>query len=570
TRPSYTAGDALVTLTATIKKGSVEETKTFTLTVTTLAQTDAEAVAAAKDVLTVGYATGDTAADVRRNLTLSTAGLDGTSITWSSDKSSIVAANGTVTRPSYSAGDALVTLTATITKGSTSETKTFVLTVPALPYVPSPSQPSEPSQPVESTEKGFEVWINGKAESVGKDATSARNDQSVLTITLDPNKLAAKLQAAEQGTVITIPVNDASDVIVGQLNGQMISQMADKQAVLVLQTGQASYTLPSVEIDIQAIVKQLGVTDLNQINVQIEIAKPTAETAELVKDAAADGGFALVLKPMQFTVRAQHDDRSIELSQFNSYIERTIAIPEGVDPNKITTAVVVEADGTTRHVPTKIVQQGGRYYAVINSLTNSTYALIVHPVQFKDVEGLAAQDAINDLGSRMIVQGSGKGLYEPRKSITRAEFIAIIVRALGLEQINGVSPFSDVKQSAWYNGAVNAAYAYHLIDGLGDGQFHAQDVITREQAMVIIARAMTLTKLTETISAQSADTALKPYSDAGNVSIWAEQSIMLCLQAGLVNGKSSKLLAPKDHITKAEVAIIIERLLQQSELINKQ
>ncbi|WP_317973081.1 immunoglobulin-like domain-containing protein, partial [Paenibacillus sp. CCS19] len=79
TRPSYTAGDALVTLTATIKKGSVEETKTFTLTVTKLAQTDTEAVAAAKAAVEVGYASGDSASDVKQNLTLSTAGLDGTS-----------------------------------------------------------------------------------------------------------------------------------------------------------------------------------------------------------------------------------------------------------------------------------------------------------------------------------------------------------------------------------------------------------------------------------------------------------------------------------------------------------
>ncbi|WP_317973082.1 immunoglobulin-like domain-containing protein, partial [Paenibacillus sp. CCS19] len=80
----------------------------------------------------VGYASGDSASDVKQNLTLSTAGLDGTSITWSSDKSSIVAANGTVTRPSYTAGDALVTLTATIKKGSVEETKTFTLTVTKL------------------------------------------------------------------------------------------------------------------------------------------------------------------------------------------------------------------------------------------------------------------------------------------------------------------------------------------------------------------------------------------------------------------------------------------------------
>src|SRR5690606_19432532 len=104
-------------------------TKTFTLTVTKLPQSDLEAVAADRAALEVGYAAGDSAADVTQDVELADVGASGTVITWVSDTLGVIAADGTVTRPSFTSGDATVTLTATIAKGSESATKTFTVTV---------------------------------------------------------------------------------------------------------------------------------------------------------------------------------------------------------------------------------------------------------------------------------------------------------------------------------------------------------------------------------------------------------------------------------------------------------
>ena len=126
TRPSV--GDASVTLTATVTVGSASDTKTFPITVKAQ-MTDAQAVAAAKAALAVGYASGDSAASVTQNLTLATTGIDNSTIAWASSDSSVVSNAGAVTRASE--GDASVTLTATITVGSASDTKTFPITVKA-------------------------------------------------------------------------------------------------------------------------------------------------------------------------------------------------------------------------------------------------------------------------------------------------------------------------------------------------------------------------------------------------------------------------------------------------------
>lgn len=275
----------------------------------------------------------------------------------------------------------------------------------------------------------------------------------------------------------------------------------------------------------------------------------------------------MVAPPIDFTVRATSSGTTVEVSKFNVYVERTIAIPEGIDPNKITTGVVIEPDGTVRHVPTKIVTSDGKYYAKVNSLTNSTYSIVWHPLEFSDVSDHWAKAAVNDMGSRMVIEGTGNSMFNPEQDVTRAEFAAIIVRGLGLKLENGVSAFSDVKAADWFNNAINTAKTYHLIDGFEDGTFRPNDNITREQAMVIIAKAMMITNLKAKLSNPSVEAALLPYADTAEVSNWARSSIADTIQAGIVSGRSSTEVAPKDYMTRAEVAAIVERLLQESGLI---
>ncbi len=123
------AADATVTLTATIEKNGVSDTKTFTLTVKK-DLSDAESVAADKAALDIDYAGTDSETSVTQDMTLPTTGASGTTISWASDVPGVIANDGTVTRPDVNAAnDASVTLTATITKNSESDTKTFTLTV---------------------------------------------------------------------------------------------------------------------------------------------------------------------------------------------------------------------------------------------------------------------------------------------------------------------------------------------------------------------------------------------------------------------------------------------------------
>jgi len=571
TRPSAAAGDQFVTLTATITKGSVTDIQTFDVTVKAAPQTDAEAVAEDKGALAISFGGNDIATNVTQNLTLPATGANGTTMTWSSNAPSVIANNGQVTRPFAATGDQSVTLTATITKGSVTDTRTFIVTVKALPAPPSvyyPGPTTTTTNAGNANEAAVIVLVNGKAEQAGVATTGMRNEQTVLTVAVDEKKLGDKLAAEGQGAIITIPVNTQSDVVIGELNGQMVKNMENQKAVLEIKTDRATYKLPAQQVNIDAISEQIGKTvALEDIKIQVEISAPTSDTLKVVENAAAKGMFTLVVPPIEFTIRASYESTTVEVSQFNAYVERTIAIPAGVDPDKITTGIVVELDGTTRHVPTKIVKIDGQYYAQISSVTNSTYAIVWHPLEFLDVANHWSQEAVNDMGSRMVIEGTGDGLFSPDRDITRAEFATILVRALGLKLAEGSTAFADVHTSDWYSRAIGTAYTYQLVQGYEDGTFRPQDKITREQAMTMLSRAMAMTGLKAQLSEPSGDALLHAFEDATAISGWAERSVADSVQAGLVTGRSAVELAPKAFITRAEVATIIQRLLQNSDLI---
>ncbi|EGL16484.1 MULTISPECIES: S-layer homology domain-containing protein [unclassified Paenibacillus] len=435
------------------------------------------------------------------------------------------------------------------------------------PSTPTPTTPSVPEVPAND---GADILVNGKTERAGTLKSTEVNGQSVLTVVVDPKKLDEKLASEGQHAVVTIPLakDKKADVLVGELTGQMVKAMEQKQAVVKISFGDITYTIPAEQINVSALSDQLGKpAALDDIKVRIEVATPSKETLKVVENSAADGNFTLVAPALNFAVKGTYGGTTVEVSRFNAYVERTIAIPDGVDPSKITTGVVVEADGTVRHVPTRIVNVGGRYFAKINSLTNSTYSVIWHPVEFRDVAGHWAQNAVNDMGSRMVVSGVENGTFNPDTAITRAEFAAIMVRALGLKQEKASAPFSDVKATDWYSAAVQTAYAYKLIGGFEDGTFRPSDKITREQAMVIMAKAMKTTGLRDKLPSQEAAESLAPYADAAATAEWAKSGVADCLQGAIFAGRTATELAPKASITRAEVAAIVQRLLQKSELI---
>jgi|GEM_PF-1063527 len=414
-----------------------------------------------------------------------------------------------------------------------------------------------------------DVLINGKNEKVGTVTTVSNSSGRTITIfTIDEAKLEQKLQQEGMGTVVTIPIIKGSDIVVGELTGQMVKSMEAKQVVLEVKTDSATYILPAQQINIDSVSEQFGrQVALKDIKVTVEIAKAGSGTVKLVESSEKTGEFTIVVPPVEFTVKCTSGGKTINVSSFNAYVERMLAIPEGVDPSKITTGVVIDPDGTVRHVPTQVIVVDGKYYAKINSLTNSIYSVIWHPLQFKDSDRHWAKEAVNDMGSRLIISGVGNDMFEPDRDISRAEFAAIIVRALGLKPMTGHVQFSDVKGTEWYSSYINTAADYRIINGYGNGKFGPEDKITREEAMTMTARAMKLTGLKADFTAEEVDRLIAGFRDGDTSSDYARNSIAACIKTEISSGRDGGRISPKDNITRAEVAVIVRRLLQKSGLI---
>ena len=439
----------------------------------------------------------------------------------------------------------------------------------AVPHSSSSGGGGDPVITTTTTPIGGIVLVNGKEEKAGTVKNGTEGEQTVTTIVVDDDALQKKLEQEGNGALVTLPIKTASDIAEGELTGQMIKNMENRKAVLEIRTDNVSYKLPAREIDIDTISDKLGSdVELKDIKVTVRISDLNKEAVKLVEDVYKKGAFQVVMPSFDFKVSCSYNGKTVEVNQFNSYIERTIAIPEGVDPAKITTGIIVEPDGSVRHVPTKVTTVDGKYFAVINSLTNSIYSVVWNPVIFADVENHWAKEAVNNMGSRMVIKGIKDGVFEPDRDITRAEFAAIIIRALGLKPGTGSGSFSDIKVSDWFCDYVKTAYSYNIITGYSDGSFKPDGKITREEAMAMIARAMKVTKLDSGINdGEQADKVLAKFSDGSRVASWAKSFAAGCVNTGTVNGRANGDVAPKDNITRAETAAIVKRLLQKSNLI---
>ena len=358
---------------------------------------------------------------------------------------------------------------------------------------------------------------------------------------------------------------DADDDGTGTLNGQTVKDLQGLDSEIEVRSGGISYSLAASQIDIDAISQQFGEdVALEDIDVNIRISNLNEEDVRVIEDAADSNNFLLVVPPVEFEITCESNGQTVSVSRFNSYVERTIPIPAGVDPSKITTGVIINADGTFSHVPTTIIIIDGVYYARINSLTNSTYSVIYNPFTFSDLNGYWAEDMINNMGARLIVKGTDDNMYEPELDITRAEFATMTVRALGLLPGTEPSRFFDVPSDEWYNGYVQTATEYGLITGYEVDEFGPNDRIIREDAMVIIARALKVIGIDVDLQEAEVNELLAPFMDVQNAFPYIRNSIAACLKAEVITGRYADAIEPKDYITRAEVAVILNRMLRNT------
>lgn|GEM_PF-881885 len=188
----------------------------------------------------------------------------------------------------------------------------------------------------------------------------------------------------------------------------------------------------------------------------------------------------------------------------------------------------------------------------------SRYAAVHANIVFTDIQDAAwAQTIIETLAAREIVRGTGEGVFEPSRAVTRAEFAQLLLGALGLVDEQASSSLKDVKQGAWYYSAVASAEKLGIVKGKADGTFGANESITREDMAVILARATEFAGINGT-----AEGVGQSFKDQEDISRYALESVKAMQEAGYINGFADGSYRPKQDTTRAQAASVIFKLLK--------
>ncbi|WP_159081755.1 type I pullulanase [Paenibacillus sp. CAA11] len=194
------------------------------------------------------------------------------------------------------------------------------------------------------------------------------------------------------------------------------------------------------------------------------------------------------------------------------------------------------------------------------------YGVLAYDKTFKDVPaGHWAAQAIKAMSARHVVKGVATDAFAPEREVTRAEFAALLVRALGLPDAaasaaKGAGAFKDVPASSWYAEATGAASQAGLVKGRPDGTFGAQERITREEMAVMLVRAYA-ELAGGNAAALSQQPAAPRFGDAASLSPWARDAAVQASGLGLIKGRPGGQFAPKAYLTRAESAQLLANLL---------
>ena len=114
------------------------------------------------------------------------------------------------------------------------------------------------------------------------------------------------------------------------------------------------------------------------------------------------------------------------------------------------------------------------------------YAASYNDVTFSDLSKAAwARSSIEALAARGIAAGRGDNLFMPGESVTRAEFLAMLLNAFDLTDENADCTFKDVNDGKWYYNAIATAQKLGIVQGKTDGTFGVNDAITRQDMAVM-------------------------------------------------------------------------------------
>nr|WP_166243439.1 phosphodiester glycosidase family protein [Paenibacillus turpanensis] len=280
------------------------------------------------------------------------------------------------------------------------------------------------------------------------------------------------------------------------------------------------------------------------------------EEARLLDNAEGrySAGLRSVGEAYNFTLSITTQSGEImKLTQFAQPLQISFKVNSQAD-RELTGIYYISDRGTLEYV-------GGRWEdgMLTAEVTHfSRYAVLEYTAEYRDVPvGHWAHDVILQLSAKQLVQGEA-GRFSPDRKVTRAEFTAMLVRALKLGVAGEASQpaFADVPAQAWYADDIARAAAAGLVNGLSKESFAPEAAISRQEMAAMIVRAYEYASKTK-VAGDSAHA----FEDVVSAPEWVQTAIAKAKALGLVNGREQHRFEPEGSATRAESAAVLYELL---------
>ena len=173
----------------------------------------------------------------------------------------------------------------------------------------------------------------------------------------------------------------------------------------------------------------------------------------------------------------------------------------------------------------------------------------LEPGDFTDTVNHWARNYIKEMGVAGYVSGMGDGTFKPDSTVTKGQFVKLIVAAMEF-------PVSGSSSGHWAKPYIDTAKAANIVSkniALSSNADYDK-AITREEMASIVSRAAQYKGL-------SAD-ASKSFTDNGAIASWAAEDISVASGLGIINGYEDGTFKPKGHATRAESATMLSNFVK--------
>jgi len=183
----------------------------------------------------------------------------------------------------------------------------------------------------------------------------------------------------------------------------------------------------------------------------------------------------------------------------------------------------------------------------------SLFTFNASAASFADDEDIVNKEAVKAMAELGIINGYEDGTLKPDNQVTRAEVVKIIVSSLGLKPSEDLSlSFDDNDDIAdWAKGYIKVAVEKGIITGYEDNTFKPGQSITRQELVVIAARAFNISGGGEL-----------SFDDGWKIAPWAKDSVLAAVGLGIVSGYDDNEFKPTRPVTRGEACKIISLCME--------